>query len=168
MTEFYEPTTPATSRAEVFLGYLDYFRARVIEKVSALPPVDQRQSRLPSGWTPVELLKHLRYMERRWIEWRFEDRQMDSPWGDQHEGRWHVPADETLADLVESLGAQATYTRTFVTKTDLSTVGRPGDNWPGDPPPTLERVLFHMFQEYARHLGQLDVATELAGGDQGE
>jgi hypothetical protein len=32
MTEFYEPTTPATSSAEVFLGYLDYFRARVIER----------------------------------------------------------------------------------------------------------------------------------------
>jgi hypothetical protein len=29
-------------------------------------------------------------------------------------------------------------------------------------------VLFHLVQEYARHLGHLDVITELAGGPIGE
>jgi len=29
-------------------------------------------------------------------------------------------------------------------------------------------VLFHLVQEYARHLGQLDVVSELAGGEVGE
>jgi Protein of unknown function (DUF664) len=33
---------------------------------------------------------------------------------------------------------------------------------------TLERVLFHVLQEYARHVGQLDVVTELATGQAGE
>jgi hypothetical protein len=32
----------------------------------------------------------------------------------------------------------------------------------------LERVLFHLLQEYARHLGQLDVVVELATGAVGE
>jgi len=36
MTSFPEPNAPASSRAEVFLGYLDFLRTRVIEKVSAL------------------------------------------------------------------------------------------------------------------------------------
>jgi hypothetical protein len=35
-------------------------------------------------------------------------------------------------------------------------------------PATLERVLLHLLQEYARHLGQLDVAVELATGQTGE
>jgi len=39
---------------------------------------------------------------------------------------------------------------------------------PGQPPATLERVLFHLVQEYARHVGQLDVVCELAGGQTGE
>jgi hypothetical protein len=32
----------------------------------------------------------------------------------------------------------------------------------------LERILLHLIQEYARHLGQLDVVAELAGGTIGE
>jgi hypothetical protein len=43
-------------------------------------------------------------------------------------------------------------------------VGQPGDRWDGADPATLERVLFHLLQEYARHLGHLDIVTELATG----
>ena len=35
-------------------------------------------------------------------------------------------------------------------------------------PATLERVLFHLLQEYARHVGHLDIVTELATGASGE
>ncbi len=165
--DFPEPNVPASSRAEVFVGYLDYFRARMIEKVRALPPAEQRGSRLPSGWTPLELLTHLRHVERRWIEWRFEGRPIPDPWADQRDGRWHAP--EPFADLVAALEAQAELTNLVATSTDLSTVGAPGPGWPGTgEPATLERVLFHLLQEYARHLGHLDIATELAGGPTGE
>jgi uncharacterized damage-inducible protein DinB len=34
--------------------------------------------------------------------------------------------------------------------------------------PTLGRILFHLLQEYARHVGQLDVARELIDGVTGE
>ncbi|MEE6309748.1 DUF664 domain-containing protein [Plantactinospora veratri] len=37
-----------------------------------------------------------------------------------------------------------------------------------DPAPTLGRILFHLFQEYARHGGQLDIARELLDGTVGE
>ena len=33
-----------------------------------LPSGELRRSRLPSGWTPLELLKHLTYVEMRWLE----------------------------------------------------------------------------------------------------
>jgi hypothetical protein len=32
----------------------------------------------------------------------------------------------------------------------------------------LERILFHLLQEYARYVGHLDVVSELAGGQTGE
>ena len=51
---------------------------------------------------------------------------------------------------------------------ELSDVGRPGERWEGAQPPTLERVLFHLLQEYARHVGHLDVVRELADGEVGE
>ena len=51
---------------------------------------------------------------------------------------------------------------------DLADVGQPGERWGGEDPATLERVLFHLLQEYARHLGHLDIVSELAGGPVGE
>jgi uncharacterized damage-inducible protein DinB len=166
--EFPSPTLPVSSRAEVFLGYLDYFRARLIDKLEALPEGERRTSRLPSGWTPLELIKHLTFVELRWIEWGFEGREVADPWGDRREDRWYVGPDETLQTLVAQLRARAQYTRKVVESNDLSAVGEPGPRWDGAEPATLERVLFHLLQEYARHLGHLDVIAEIAGGPIGE
>jgi uncharacterized damage-inducible protein DinB len=114
------------------------------------------------------LLKHLTYVELRWLEWGFEGRQVPDPWGDQRQGRWHVDASESFDDLLEALRAQAARTRTVVEGNDLAAVGRPGPRWEGAAPATLERILVHLVQEYGRHLGQLDVVSELAGGPIGE
>jgi uncharacterized damage-inducible protein DinB len=165
---FPEPTAPVDSRAEVFLGYLAYFRDRLISKLESLPGPELRTSRLPSGWTPLELLQHLRYVELRWLEWGFEGTAVIAPWGDQLDGRWRVGAGETLAGLTAALAAQAARTRQIVTSHALEDVGQPGERWAGASPATLERVLFHLVQEYARHVGQLDIVTELAGGEVGE
>jgi len=165
---FPEPTRPAASRAEVFLGYLDYFRSRLVNKLESLPAEDLRASRLPSGWTPLELMKHLQYVELRWLDWGFAGTRIADPWGDQRDGRWYVAADETLAELTAALAEQAARTRHIVLSHDLADIGRPGDRWAGADPAALERVLFHVLQEYARHLGQLDIVSELAGGDVGE
>jgi uncharacterized damage-inducible protein DinB len=165
---FPEPTTPVTPRAAVFLGYLDYFRAQLVTKLASLPDAELRASRLPTGWAPIELIKHLRYVELRWLEWGFEGRDVGDPWADNSAGRWFVGADETLASLTGALHAQAARTRAIVEAHDLADTGQPGERWDGAPPATLERVLFHLLQEYARHIGHLDVATELAGGRTGE
>jgi uncharacterized damage-inducible protein DinB len=165
---FPEPTTPVAARTEVFLGYLDYFRARLVSKLESLPAAELRASRLPSGWTPLELIKHLRHVELRWLVWGFAGGEVASPWADEQDGRWHVTDDETLPELTAALAAQAARTREIVQSHDLADVGRPGDRWAGASPASLERVLFHLVQEYARHLGQLDVVCELAGGEVGE
>ncbi|HYV76642.1 MAG TPA: DinB family protein [Streptosporangiaceae bacterium] len=165
---FPEPTTPVPARAEVFLGYLDYFRSRLVSKLEALPAGELRNSRLPSGWTPIELLNHLAYVELRWLEWGFEGRDVPEPWADSRDGRWYVAPGETLEQLVEGLRAQAARTRAVVESHDLADIGRPGERWDGADPASLERILFHLVQEYARHVGHLDIVSELAGGQTGE
>jgi uncharacterized damage-inducible protein DinB len=165
---FPEPTAPASSRAEVLLRYLDFFRDRLAGKLSSLPAGELRRSRLPSGWTPIELVKHLTFVEMRWLEWGFEGCGVPEPWGDTKDDRWYVPADETLDDLVAALHAQAARTAAIVGSHDLADVGQPGERWDGADPASLERVLLHLLQEYARHVGQLDIVTELAGGATGE
>ena len=165
---FPAPTAPASSRTEVFLRYLDFFRSRVTAKISDLPDAELHRSRLPSGWTPLELVKHLRYVELRWLEWGFEGRDVGDPWGDRQDDRWSVGPDETAATLLADLQAQAARSRAIVEAHSLDEVGQPGDRWDGADPATLERVLFHLLQEYARHVGHLDIVTELATGRSGE
>ena len=165
---FPEPTAPAASRSEVFNRYLDYFRDRLAAKLRALPPADLCASGLPSGWTPLELLKHLTFVELRWLEWGFEGREVGDPWGDQQDGRWHTGPGDTLDGLLAALDTQAERSRAVIARHELDEVGVPGERWDGDPPATLERVLFHLVQEYARHIGHLDIVCELAGADTGE
>lgn len=148
--------------------YLDYFRSVLVEKLEGLAANDLRGSRLPSGWTPLQLVKHLTYVERRWLVWGFLGESVPDPWGDQVDGVWATTAEEDLTVLVVALHAQAEVSRSIVDSHDLSEVGAPGERWDGAAPATLERVLFHLLQEYARHVGHLDVVRELVDGQVGE
>jgi uncharacterized damage-inducible protein DinB len=165
---FPSPTVPADSRTAVFLRYLDFFRSRVTAMIQALPDAELRSSRLPSDWTPLELVKHLRYVEMRWLEWGFEGHDVGDPWGDREGDRWSVGPQETAATLLAALQAQAARSRAIIEAHRLDEAGQPGDRWGGADPATLERVLFHLLQEYARHVGHLDIVTELATGVSGE
>jgi hypothetical protein len=165
---FPEPTDVATSRAEVFLRYLDYFRSVLVGKIQDLSDSDLRSSRLPSGWTPIELVKHLTYVELRWLEWGFEGRDIAEPWGDRRDDRWYVAPNESLADVIEALHDQAARSRAVIEAHALSEVGEPSDRWDGADPPSLERILLHLMQEYARHAGHMDIVRELVDGQVGE
>ncbi|WP_308167572.1 mycothiol transferase [Catellatospora tritici] len=162
------PSVPMESRNAVLAAYLDYFRATVLAKATRLAPDELRRSRLASGWSPLELLKHLRWVELRWIEWGFEGRTFEEPWGDWRDGRWHVDPDEPAEEVVAALRAQGEHTREIIMATDLAEVGQPGPRWEGAEPPTLERILLHLVQEYARHAGHLDIVAELSEDERPE
>jgi hypothetical protein len=163
---FPSPTIAIDDERQVLLGYLDFFREVAITKVGGLPAAEQSSSRLPSGWTPLELLNHLRHVERRWLEWGFAGQPVPDPWADRHGDRWH--ADSGFAEVARDLYGQATVTRRVVEGHELDDTGRPGERWEGAPPPALRRVLLHLMQEYARHCGHLDIVRELADGSTGE
>lgn len=165
---FPSPTLAHPSRAEVLLGYLAYFRSTIEEKLEGLPSAELRTSRLPSGWTPLQLLEHLTFVERRWLVWGFEGEAVTEPWGDERNGSWFVAPSETMEHLLANLRRQAERTRAIVLAHELDEVGQPGERWDGAEPATLERVLLHLMQEYARHAGHLDIVRELADGTVGE
>ena len=100
---FPEPTEPASTRTEVHLRYLAYFRDGVGRRVEAMTEDEARRSRVPSGWTPLELVRHLTFMERRWFVWGFEGQPVDDPHGDEVDGRWVVPDDLATADVLAAL-----------------------------------------------------------------
>ena len=164
-----EPTT--ADPAALFAAYLSFYRETAIEKVATLPPEQQRTSRLPSGWTPLELLQHLAYMERRWFGWHFLGEDVDRPWGDRRDGSleeaWHVRDDVDVDDIAAMLRDRGAQTDELLASHALDEMGRPGPGYP-QPAAPLGWICFHVLQEYARHAGHLDIAAEVAGGPTGE
>jgi len=159
------PTEEAASRNEVYNRYLDYFRSRLIATCRKLSDEQFRTSAVPSGWTPAELLNHLRYVELRWLVWGFLGETVDGDlFADHGEKHWAVDPQATLDDLATALEAQGDRTREIVARHDLSEISRPGAAWDEDESPAqLERILMHLVQEYAHHAGHLDIVTELSG-----
>jgi hypothetical protein len=166
-----KPARETADTIELHLDYLDRYRGIIETKLSGLDETGLRTSPLPSGWTPLELLKHLVFMERRWLRWGFAGEQVDEPWGDSDgdpDGPWSVREDETLADLLGRLHEGGAITRRLVTGADPSALGAAGGRFGADNRPTLNWILFHVLQEYARHAGHLDVVRELTDGVTGE
>jgi len=168
-----EPRHDVPAGAERWSGYLDYFRTSIAAAVAALPEVELRTTRLPSGWTPIELLSHLLHMEQRWFVWGFlgedvaepwGDWDVDEPWDDGVEGRWVVAEDVSVSDLVSRLERIGERTRAVLASYPLGAVATSGGRFDGDPP-DLEWICFHVLQEYARHAGHLDIVVELAGAE---
>jgi uncharacterized damage-inducible protein DinB len=165
-----EPSELLTDPHELLAAYLDYYRATILRKLDGLSERELRSSRLPSGWTPLTLLKHLAYVERRWLRWGFLAEQVDQPWGDQGpDGAWLVAPEETTGQVKALFEDQWARSREIVAAARLEEVARSGGRFnPPDPRPALVWILFHLLQEYARHAGQLDVVRELADGAVGE
>ncbi|NIK55080.1 DUF664 domain-containing protein [Kribbella shirazensis] len=166
-----KPEQKIADTLELHLRYLDRYRGIIEAKLTGLSDTDLRSSRLPSGWAPLELLKHLVFMERRWLRWGFTAEQVDHPWGDSADdpgGRWTLEPGETLESLLAQLHAGGEFTRQVVSGADPAEVAPAGGRFGTDDRPTLNWILFHVLEEYARHAGHLDVARELVDGATGE
>jgi Protein of unknown function (DUF664) len=164
-----EPPRSVQDPKEILLGQLSYYRATLQAKLDGLTPDQLNSSIVPSGWTPLGLLKHLVFVERRWMQWGFEAEQISDPRGDEDpSGKgWLVTPEDNVADLTERLVAIATRTEAVASKAALTQRAKLGGRFSSDPP-TLGWILAHLLQEYARHVGHLDVVRELIDGSVGE
>lgn len=177
-----EPPRSGAGAAERWAGYLGWCRDDLVAGVLSLSYDDQRRSRVPSGWTPIELLSHGLHMEQRWFAWGFLGEPVAEPWGDWNveepwlsddsdqtrpAARWTVPDEVTAEELATRLRQLGERTRAVLASYPLDAVAAAGGRF-ADDPPTLEWICFHVLAEYARHLGHLDIVVELAGGPTGE
>ncbi|WP_216586964.1 DinB family protein [Streptomyces brasiliscabiei] len=166
-----EPPDHLTDPRELAVAYLDYYRAALLRKLDGMSEEDLRTSRLPSGWVPLALLKHLAFVERRWFRWGFAAEQVDPIWGEEDPDthQWQVGAEESTEAIRALFLDECARSREIVAAAALQEAARSGGGFnPPDHHPALIWILFHMLQEYARHVGQLDVVRELADGATGE
>jgi uncharacterized damage-inducible protein DinB len=170
----HEPSQDLDDPKVLLVGQIAGYRHAVFDKLAGLDDAQLRARVVPSGWSAIELANHLLYMERRWLEWGFAGQPVDDPNGDTDENdQWRVAGDSggDATALVEQFAAVAdelsAYLDRVAAENSLETRGRTGGRFVSDPP-TLGWILLHVLQEYARHLGQLDVVRELIDGSTGE
>ena len=99
----------------------------------------------------------------------FEAEQVADPWGDHDadsEG-WLVAPEDSVAELTARLAEIAGRTEAVASQAELTERARLGGRFSSEPP-TLGWILAHLLQEYARHVGHLDVVRELIDGQIGE
>jgi hypothetical protein len=164
-----EPPQTLCDLREILLQQLSYYRACLLAKLDGLNDDQLTASVLPSGWSPLGLLKHLVFVERRWMQWGFEAEQVPDPWGDHdpNSDGWLLRPDDTVLELTERLSAIAARTDAIARNAVLTDRAGLGGRFTSDPP-TLGWILVHLLQEYSRHVGHLDVVRELIDGTVGE
>ena len=154
---------------ELLIGYLDWYREALTRKLAGLSGAQLRTPVEPLGWSPLSLVKHLGWVERRWMRWGFaaEDVPVQPPGGERTE--WSVAAGESTESVMAAYSAEVRRSRELVAAAGLGDRAAAGGRFASaEVAPSLGRILFHLLQEYARHVGQLDVARELIDGVTGE
>ncbi len=150
----------------MLLGYLDFFEDVTLRKISGLTSDRLRTSALPSGWTPLGLIKHLACTERFWTRHVFLGEHVDFAWPGHPDAEWRVDDTDTVESITSFYRDERAHTRDALAGLPASAPGQrsPG---PDSGPPTLGWVLCHLVQQAARHAGHLDIVRELADGSVG-
>lgn len=161
-----ETTRSVSPEATALRHYLDAQRTSALAVLDGLSEDQLRTPVLPSGWTPIGLIKHLADAERHWFQHVFG--------GVVEDERWLK--DDTPFAVDYPPAAVFAFYRDQCRHSDIVLTTAPMDAKPvgshpgGDPDgevADLRGIVLHMIEETARHLGHLDAARELIDGRTG-
>jgi uncharacterized protein DUF664 len=147
------------------VDWLEAKRHHVRQQVEALTPAARRESGLPSGWTPLGVVRHLALdVERVWFRAVMAGTGVELPVG--YEG-WTVPPGMADEEVLASYEEECREADAVIAATDLDQEPRWWFPDAGEPPyGTLREVILHVLVETATHAGHLDICRELADGGQ--
>jgi hypothetical protein len=152
-------------------SFLDYYRDTILWKVDGMSDRDLRKVIVPSGWSPLGMVKHLAYVERNWYRMRFAgEEDLSVPWTDDDpDADFRIEPEETTERILEFYRDECRRSREIARGASFDDVAAA---WPADRPPekrpNLRWITVHMIEETARHAGHLDVVRELIDGTVGE
>jgi uncharacterized damage-inducible protein DinB len=171
------PATPiAADETATLLGFLEYQRATLAWKCAGVDAAGLVATVAASSMTLGGLLKHMAYVEDLWCSRRLHGRDPEPPWDTvdwkaDRDWDWHSATEDTPEQLMTLWQDAVARSRSLVTEA-LAHGGldRPAawvDDYFGRPP-SLRWILFHMVEEYARHVGHADLLRESVDGLIGE
>ncbi len=158
----------------LLLDALEAQRRHVLAAIDGLTDAQLRTPALPSGWSPIGLVRHLTLGgERYWLHTVMAGEPLDDWPVDRPEldaGRpadWRVEADEPTAAVVQAYRDAIARSDAILADLPLDAAPRsPEPEWPQGRFPDLAAVLVHVILDAATHAGHLDAARELIDGRQ--
>ncbi|MEU6676124.1 DinB family protein [Streptomyces sp. NPDC046925] len=150
------PPTGADEKATL-LGFLDYLRNAIAEKVAGAPEPQVRTGGVPSGTSLLGLLKHVTYVERFYFL-------------GEDAGDWRATLRPSAQDTVDSVlaGYQDAVERANQVIEACPDLALPAPRAPRrGQAPSMRWVLVHMIEETGRHAGHADILREQIDGSTG-
>jgi hypothetical protein len=140
-------------------------REHVLGALEGLSEDDLRRSVLPSGWTPLGMVRHLALeVERFWFRGAVAGEPITLTSGDE---AWQVPADVPAAAILDLYRDEIARADAIIAATPIDAMPKWWPDFFTDfPPRPLRRTILHVITETAAHTGHLDAARELIDGGQ--
>lgn len=158
----------------LLLGALDAQRRHILDAIGGLTDAQLRTPALPSGWSPIGLVRHVTLGgERFWFHTVVAGDPLDY-WPDddpeRDQGRpadWRVGPDESTDAVVRDYRDAIACSDAIIAALALDArPSRPEPDWPEGAFPDLAAVLMHVIIDTSTHAGHLDAARELLDGRQ--
>ncbi|MGM1028246.1 MAG: DinB family protein [Actinomycetota bacterium] len=158
----------------LLLSALEAQRQHVLTAVDGLTDAQLRTPALPSGWSPIGLVRHLTLGgERYWLHTVMAGEPLDYWPEDRPDvdgarpADWRVDADEATDAVVQEYRDAIARSDAILARLPLGAAPlRPEEDWPEGRFPDLAAVLMHVILDAATHAGHLDAALELIDGRQ--
>jgi hypothetical protein len=153
----------------LLLHHLSSKRQHILTQLDGLTDTELRKAALPSGWSPLGLVRHLTLSdERYWFGVVMGGGSLDY-WPEGANADWHVGAAEAVSDVLDAYRAAIIDSDEIIAAFGLSDPPTSPEPWWTDAGlafPDLRAVMLHMIVETATHAGHLDAACELLDGRQ--
>ncbi|MFS0731650.1 DUF664 domain-containing protein [Curtobacterium sp. 1P10AnD] len=155
-----------TDQKDLLLASLRAQRGRVLDTLDGLPDAALTRSAVPSGWSPLGMVRHLTCdVERFWFQGVVAGEALDLPTDDEV---WHPSPWPTAHAVIEAYETAAARSDAVIASTSLD--ARPSSHamalYPWAPDRPLLETVLHVITETAAHAGHLHVGRELVDGHQ--
>jgi uncharacterized damage-inducible protein DinB len=150
---------------EMLEGFLDWYRAIVVNKASGLSLEQATRVMTPSGLTVLGVIAHLASVEYHWFDDIFRGEITHGVY--TNEESFIVDADATTESVIAAYHDACENSRSVAERTaSLDEVSQEmHDTWGAV---SLRWILVHMTEETARHAGHLDLMREQLDGRTGD
>ncbi len=152
-------------------AFLDWYREGAIAKLEGLTQAQTAQRHVPSETTMIGLLHHLTLVEGWWFGQQFAGEDERAPWNAVDwdatpDWEFTTARDLSVDEVVAGFKAACDRSRAVVAGASLDDLGATVSDERGAF--SLRWMYLHLIEEYARHLGHLDILRELTDGAVGE